>query len=336
LKKKILIIGSYGSSNIGDEAILESILKNLPENSEKFVLSGNPKFTEETYKVKSAIHLPFGFRSFFSFKWIKSFIFLKKTDLVVLGGGGLFTDEYTLKAVFLWTWHVFWAKVFRKRIIQFSVSVGEMKTWLGEKLTTWSLKQCEKIIVRDQISEKIVKKLSPMSEVILGTDVVFQWNEDLSKIKRSNFIAISLRDWEIDLSAINDFINSCLSKNYRVLLIPMEDNDEVILREYVKHHHVFMAIPENFSELLQILKTCEKAIGMRLHFLIAAAIAGCKVGGISYSSKVKGILDELELLHISPKEISLGNLENLFKKVSIAKNLEAQKKKAVEMFKELL
>ena len=64
--KSYLIIGSYGASNIGDEVMLEIILKHLPPNSKKYVLSGHPADTARRHGGITQVsgHLPFGLRSF--------------------------------------------------------------------------------------------------------------------------------------------------------------------------------------------------------------------------------------------------------------------------------
>ena len=60
-----LIVGSYGASNIGDEAMLSVILKNL--SGKKYVLSGDISDTKKRHSgfADVAPHLPFGLRSFF-------------------------------------------------------------------------------------------------------------------------------------------------------------------------------------------------------------------------------------------------------------------------------
>ena len=53
---KILISGYYGFGNAGDEALLSSILQALLElepQAEITVISGNPRETMETHKVKA-------------------------------------------------------------------------------------------------------------------------------------------------------------------------------------------------------------------------------------------------------------------------------------------
>ena len=391
----MLIIGSYGASNIGDEAILEVLIKNLSQGYELSILSGNAKDTQLRHQntlrrvqgdtqenknkndiIEIAPHFPFGIKSFFSFAWVKSYQLLIKSDLGLLGGGGLFTDDYTLRAPMLWAWHVFWAKVFQKPVILFSNSIGPLNSSLGRFFTKWALAACEKIILRDEISVKSVKELLPSKELTCGTDIVFaydvksqnnfanqEWipafagmteeevemtknnekrkgsSDNLSSKNSQKTFALNLRDWNMNFNDIPEFLDSLIRQEYKILLIPMEKDDERILRNIQKkvenNASLMMVVPQNYSELIDILKTCEKALGMRLHFLIAAALAGCKISGISYSSKVQGILDKIKTPYILPKDISKLQLEKVFLEAKKAENLEAQEKKVREMFSKI-
>ena len=79
---KIVLSGYYGFDNIGDEAVLYSIitaLRNEIENVELIVLSNNPEKTKALYNVKSVN------------RWKLSEVakVIKESDLLVSGGGSL-------------------------------------------------------------------------------------------------------------------------------------------------------------------------------------------------------------------------------------------------------
>jgi polysaccharide pyruvyl transferase WcaK-like protein len=86
MKYRVAISGSYGGLNLGDEAILEVILRELRASLDVdvVVFSRNPKDTERRHRVRAvpirAMH--------------KDEIFeeLRKLDLFVLGGGGILYD----------------------------------------------------------------------------------------------------------------------------------------------------------------------------------------------------------------------------------------------------
>jgi polysaccharide pyruvyl transferase CsaB len=341
MQKKVLIIGSYGSSNIGDEAILEVLLEKLSENNLS-VLSGNKNDTKKRHNIKKiGMHFPFGLRSFMSFHWISSYKLLFQADYILLGGGGLFVDNYTIKAPLLWAWHVFWARVFQKPVYAFSQSIGPLNTSIGRIFTKMALSACKSITLRDAISVKNLQELLPHKNINKGTDIVFAYKEickiSYEGIKRKKSIALNFRDWNMNFDDIPLFIKNCIQKGYQILLIPMEQEDEKILNKIYQQledtSSVLLVVPSNYQELLQILHTCDKAIGMRLHFLIAAALAGCKVSGISYSSKVEGILQDIDIFFLAANKIqSDKDLFDLYKETRKAKNSDIQIKKVKRMF----
>lgn len=333
--KTYCIIGSYGASNIGDEVMLEMILRHLPAASKKYVLSGHPKDTLRRHPEITAVggHLPFGPRSFFRFQWPRSLRLINQADEVLLGGGGLFVDDYRKKAVPLWAWHVFWCRMSLKKPVLFANSVGPLDTRFGRWLAKWSLKRCKLIIVRDPDSEKIVRQLLPKAPVFLGGDPAFLCHPPKPRIRQKK-IAVNLRHWAMNCEAAKNFFLSVSKLGYELVPIAMEAKDIECLKMAVSGTTV--AVPENFTALCEILAECEYAVGMRLHFLIAAVLSGCKIGAIAYSDKVAGIMKELYLPYITPASISEKTLNDLLKRAKKISGYNLQKQRAEQMFKKIL
>lgn len=332
--KNYLIIGSYGDSNIGDEVMLGMILTHLPKASKKYVLSGRPSDTASRHGGITQIsgHLPFGLRSFFRFEWLRSFRLIGKVDEVLLGGGGLFVDDYRKKAVPLWAWHVLWCRLQGKKPILFANSVGPLKTWFGRFLTKWSLKRCRLIIVRDSDSEKLVRQLLPHANIFLGADLAFLCHQPKSKVRLKK-VAINWRDWKMNHETLRNFVQIIRQNGYELIPIAMEIKDREVLNKIADISDIRTLT--DFTALCELLAECEFAIGMRLHFLIAAIISGCKVGAIAYSDKVAGIMKELYLPYLTPASVCEKTLTELLKRAKKVSGYGAQKKRAEEMFKKI-
>ena len=93
---KVLISGYYGFYNIGDEAILKSIieaLRNEDPNIDIVVLSNDVEYTKNTYKV-NAIN-----------RWKLNEIYkeLLKCDGLISGGGSLFQDVTSSRSILYYT-----------------------------------------------------------------------------------------------------------------------------------------------------------------------------------------------------------------------------------------
>ena len=59
---------------------------------------------------------------------------------------------------------------------------------------------------------------------------------------------------------------------------------------------------------MEVLRTDDFAVGMRLHFLIFAALRGTPFAALPYASKVTGLLEDLEMDTPPLGSIGIGQL----------------------------
>ena len=149
-QKKILISGYYGFDNFGDEAILQTLVTNLKRiNCDITVLSHNPKKTASNYDVKSIN----------SFSILKVFINILKCDIFISGGGSLLQDITSLKNLIYYLTVIVIALVFNKKVVIFAQGFTPFRTKLGKFFTSFVLKYCDKIYVRDIKSQELLKTM---------------------------------------------------------------------------------------------------------------------------------------------------------------------------------
>jgi len=174
----IIICGNYGATNLGDEAILESILETVRKVEPKAVIkvmSSHPQTTATLHHVGSMAMMPAGFRSFFG-SWmsgsrkriIENF---KWCDAVIFGGGGLFTDEKP-QAILIWLMQILPAIRLKKKIFCFGQSIGPLQHWWSRAIVKFVFKRIDIITVRDEASEKLLEKLG-IGDVRVLPDPVF-------------------------------------------------------------------------------------------------------------------------------------------------------------------
>jgi polysaccharide pyruvyl transferase WcaK-like protein len=77
---RVLLLGGYGVRNVGDEAILDGLLNQLPPGVEPAVISRNPAETRRMHGIRSigVQQAPFE---------------LVRSDMLIVGGGGLFSSD---------------------------------------------------------------------------------------------------------------------------------------------------------------------------------------------------------------------------------------------------
>ena len=124
---KVLISGYYGFYNIGDEAILKSIieaLRNEDPNIDIVVLSNDVEYTKNTYKV-NAIN-----------RWKLNEIYkeLLKCDGLISGGGSLFQDVTSSRSILYYTGIIWLAKLAKKPIFIYAQGVGPIEKKNNRKI----------------------------------------------------------------------------------------------------------------------------------------------------------------------------------------------------------
>ncbi|MBT6068470.1 hypothetical protein HOG48_01815 [Candidatus Peregrinibacteria bacterium] len=358
--KHYIICGNYGAGNLGDEAILRGILydlENISSGGKVTIFSGDPSATKVTYKdvpnleVDSVAFMPSGIKSLFKFLSKKNrkgtIEALKKADVFILGGGGLFTDDQTWKAVFIWFIQALAAKLYKKKIVIYGNSVGPLRSTLARILTRKAFLWAEKITVRDEESAKRLKKLGiedgkvtitadPALNISYLLERKSRKKEILSEIQgeqieeeteektdQKKYAVISLRYLErtnkLYEKAVIDFINHLISQNdYQVYLKPFgggiisdqEYLNKLIDQNELDKNSVHVHKNNSLKETLDLIKGADFLLGMRLHSLIFATLVGTPFIGLSYSEKVRNFARSLNLedFVLSLKETSTDTL----------------------------
>jgi polysaccharide pyruvyl transferase CsaB len=163
LKKKLAITAFIGSDNLGDEAVLMSILSCVIENMENIsiiLFSKNKKKTEDLIE-KLANYVAIDDINIINSKDILSILkALYQCDVCICGGGGLLQDQTSVFNIPYHVWKIFVAKILGRKIMFFAVGAGPIDTWTGRTITSMALSMADAITVRDEDSKKILAGLN--------------------------------------------------------------------------------------------------------------------------------------------------------------------------------
>lgn len=332
----ILIVGNYGAGNLGDDAILGGIvteLRSIGYSGEIQVTHGGRSTSSEIYKgLKKVPFVPVGLRSRFKKTRKVALQAIKNADLVILGGGGLFTDEESWKAPLIWAAQAKACRRLNKPYICFGQSVGPLKHWWSRRLAKTVFKNAQAVHVRDEISADLLKKWQIKPTV--GTDPAFSW---LAQVKRSipkkPVLLVSLRKWpgfnESEWKPIVKEVQVFAKKRkLNPILISMQQGEDL------KAAGLELYEPNSALAAFEAFEKAELAVTMRLHAGIFAVAAGTQLLALSYSQKVKSLLDAhcVVLSDFEPDEIR-DALKTLSKKTL---NVEAKLIKNQSFLKENL
>jgi polysaccharide pyruvyl transferase CsaB len=339
------LIGNYGATNSGDDAILSAILQSHPDH--RFVVfSANPEETRAQCGVDSAPLFPLGFRSLRRFGIRRSFSALKSADVVILGGGGLFQDR-RLFACFLWAWQVFWVKWLSKPLFIYATGVGPLTTRVGRFLTKWAYQYASGITVRDVQSKDLLLSLGLAPDNIEVTaDPAFLLGAPAMELSRApHTYTISIRPWMEHnpkiVQAFSEFLLNLKNEKKAILqfvcMQQIKEHDRQVLDPLMRRVGGALVVPKDFSDLIRVLSESEFAIGMRYHFLIAALIAKTPLMAVSYSPKIDSLFEgtSLETYRMPVETLDAAEMIKVSRRLSVDyNNLRIYEKKRAEFLKE--
>lgn len=318
-KKRIVICGNYGATNLGDEAILDgiiSLVRRASPDADIAVMSANPEETAAMHGVESVDLFPAGVRSMarglFGGGIGKTIDAIKKADLFILGGGGLFSDERPM-AIVIWSLQARIARMFlspgKGKIFCLGQSVGPLGTFFGRRVTTSVFNHTAAVTVRDDASLALLQNMGIMGVQSLADPAFALSVNEPPDEKPEPYVVITARPWikirtnHQSASAPNDVSKKIAQfidwlwqeKGLKSVLIPFQlavDNDVEVLNKIVAQVHNKDAVEifeysRDFRKTVELIERATAVVGMRLHSLIFSTMCARPFVALSYSKKVR-------------------------------------------------
>ncbi|MEL7564780.1 MAG: polysaccharide pyruvyl transferase CsaB [Dehalobacterium sp.] len=294
--KKVVLSGYYGFNNIGDEAVLASIIQSLQKEIPDViitVLSNEPVKTEKQYGVKSVN------------RWRLEQIItvLRDCDLFISGGGSLLQDVTGKKSILYYLALIYLARMWKKPVMIYAQGIGPvMRPW-ARKLMGRVLNKVDLITVRDEASRDDLTAVGVSHPPLVVTvDPVMGWEEPQGKMlpeglqnlnwDEEKFIGISLRHWPgLNTAELADLCDHLVRQKLNVIFLPFHfPGDISVCRDVAKlMKEESYLVKDNLSpaEMMNVVGKMHLVIGMRLHALIMAGAQGVPFVSISYDPKVE-------------------------------------------------
>ena len=308
MNKKVAISGYYGFQNIGDEAILYSMIQAFGTvgGIEPVALSNNPDYTRKQYGIEAVDR----------WKFLTLMKSLKKCDQLASGGGSLLQDVTSHKSLIYYLGVVFLAKLLGKKVMFYAQGIGPINTPRGKWLMKWLANKADLITVRDEASKKLLEQLGVNKpeiretvDAVLGIDrrqVNTRPGERILTemgISKGDapIIGVSLREWQNQDNYKKTVAKTCdnlIEMGYKVIFIPFHfpgdiapGQDTIKLMSHGEKA-ILMKNRVEVEEMLGLLGSLHMVVGMRLHSLIMAAVMGVPIVGISYDPKVDSFMKQ--------------------------------------------
>lgn len=325
-----IISGYYGFRNIGDDALLMSIIEDLKKfkpDINLLILSKIPAITSRDFQINSINRI----------NVLRIFQEMKNSKAFIYGGGNLLQDNTSTRSLFFYLSMVWLAKKLRLKVMFYANGIGPLKKSLSRILTKKIMNSVDVITLREELSFAELKQLEISKPRILltadaaltVTDSCLGHDADILQqlgIQRDKpLLGISLRKYpghekfehekyETDIARVADHMVSTYGAF--AVFIPMQHPDDITILENVaakmQHDSYIVRDKLNVFQTYNLISQMYIILGMRLHALVFSAVAAVPIVGLVYDSKIQGFLDCINQPSAGDvKQLEYENLEKL-------------------------
>lgn len=322
---RITIHGSYGTGNRGDSVILAQMLRFLGERlpgADVTILcrdEGRLGLLLETELPDSPLRLR-PLHASFRRRPLGVLRACLGCDLFILGGGGLLWGRAPGNLSY-WLQRARLAKRAGRRLIFYVPGIYSVRGQLALQLLGRTAAKADWLSVRDEEGRhQLLAAGIPEERIVLGADPAFllpqPQPEQIEVLREAlglqgqRLVGLSARDWRSRLSAgiFAKFVHSLLHEEGTTLLffalktggyLGETDTDDLtvansLLRTLPAELQArVLVLDDRYSnaEMIALMGACRYLIGMRLHSLIFATIAGIPFGAVAYDEKITAYMD---------------------------------------------
>lgn len=358
-QKRVLLLGSYGQTNLGDDALLHSFLSVIKEAGVFHTIFVN---TNETQFIPDSIRKEFPdiiWKETYKtsiWNWIKT---LKKVDLVLFGGGTVLKELYkttgrnkhavTLRMLGF----ISIAGVFRKPCFACNIGIGMIKTPFGKWIAKKILNKLSFVTLRDKSSydQAIMFTKNKKGNLYQSLDGALLESAfpSYNSERKETIITVGLNILhDIPDHAVLKYtetwisiINKLLEDNVRLVFLPFQTsfnihNDLIFFQNQIlpfirNTEKVSIEKDLNISTISHKLSKIDVLIGMRFHALIYSVLSLTPFVAINYAEKCSYFLQDvnypysIEWKDFSPSSVLALTHQVLEKKEGISELLLEQR-----------
>ncbi len=340
---RITLLGNNSGRNLGDMAIMSSIMESLSKrmpNAEFYVPTIKPEWVRkhygDRYNVKAVNVMPWTLS--LRLLGLPTLICLAKSDVALICDGIIFGKKlfnpafnYLITLVFL----VPLARLLGCKMVCYSTGIGPFQDKISRLFAKWTVQGCDLVMMRERDSEKLTKDIGVTKPVELTGDAAFINPVSDDKVAVSIMRELGL-DPEKPAMAINAtaYLDTWLNPNERLsdpkgllktiaagvkqaqaqvseafqpLIVCTHPMDEATCRELAEMCGAKVLTNSTYlsHDIQAVIRRCGILVGMRFHSIVLASSVETPVVGLIYAPKVRGYLKLLQCEEFSLELASL-------------------------------
>lgn len=296
---RIMAVGYYGAGNIGDDLLL-SILHNwcAEENCQLTAVSIDPAATKNLLGIEAIdfYDLPALIQT------------MQNTDLLVLGGGGLFQGHHQFSINALYNYlpgdiaayarPFFMARQLGVKTLAWAQGVGPLDSMQSRQIVREVFTLADWVSVRDEGSAELLREIGVTRPVKVAPDPVWAWPLNDKKNKSAisaathhtqKKLAIVIRPWSF-VDGWEDYlvtaIKAVVPSTFTLVWVPFQSHQidgrstsdiafvESLMARLTDTHQCALYGNLTIPETVEVLGDCDAIFAMRLHAQILALAMG--------------------------------------------------------------
>lgn len=315
MNEKVLVLGSFFTDNLGDQAILQAeaelfqdicgcSLEPFPFKPGKYV--GDRRDREVTRLLPQVWHIPRHLHALYRRA--------RTADAVVVGGGNLLQDN-SVFTPFLTLLTFLTLRLATHRIYVLAVGVGQFRTPLSKPLYGRALSFANRVSVRDSTSYAVLsdvigdRRLRLVCDPALAMrqegEVSTQWKVGLVARPHRHPVYEFGESEEVYrkyLASMGETVSGCIERfgtDGLVLFTSELPHDSVVIDDLSGYDSRFAQVtrlrPSSVEELLATVRSADVIVSSRLHPILLAISQGRPAIGVNVSTKIEAFFQSVGL-----------------------------------------
>lgn len=286
----LLLCGYYGENNLGDDALLTVLLREIPAPYRLLVTAHDAEALSGLAPDAEAVNR----------RSLKTVLFsLRRVDAVVLGGGSLLQDSTSFRSLAYYLLLIVVARLRGCPVLLWGQGLGPLGRPLSRRLVRLLLPRCRSASWRDQASMDRALRWAPRLPMLLAPDPVWQLPRQPWSGGQSIVVSwrptplLDARGWSVLLNALATLAER-IDAPVRWMAFHRHQ-DAPLLQQLIDQNLVpaslisrsTTVVPTTLETVFASVRKARLVIPMRLHALILARLACCPMAALSYDPKVE-------------------------------------------------